>query len=78
MESLESAHSRVMLLEPGGRYKPTGCVANHRVAIIIPFRNREKHLRVFLQHMHPFLQRQQIEYRIYVIEQSNSRLYELT
>lgn len=62
------------LLEPGGRYKPTGCVANHRAAIIVPFRNREEHLLLFLQHMHPFLQRQQVEYQIFVVEQSGSNV----
>ena len=72
MEELESVFKKKdnMLLEPGGRYKPYACSANHRAAIIIPFRNREEHLLLFLQHMHPFLQRQQIEYGIFIVEQS--------
>ncbi|XP_064612904.1 beta-1,4-N-acetylgalactosaminyltransferase bre-4-like isoform X2 [Liolophura sinensis] len=55
-------------LLPGGRWKPKDCVSRHRVAIIIPYRDREAHLKVFLQHMHKFLQDQQLDYGIYVIE----------
>jgi hypothetical protein len=56
-------------LEPGGHYKPPDCRSHHKVAIVIPYRNREKHLRIFLNNMHPFLQKQQLEYGIYVVEQ---------
>ncbi len=58
------------LLGPGGRYHPPDCQAHYKVAIIIPYRKREEHLQVFIQHMHPFLQRQQIDYGIFVVEQS--------
>ena len=43
--------------------------ATNAVAVIIPVRDRDSHLRLFLQHMHPFLQNQKLAYRIYVIEQ---------
>ena len=56
------------LLKPGGRYKPPDCIARNRVAIVIPFRDREIHLRLFLQNLHPFLQRQQLDYGIFVVE----------
>lgn len=56
-------------IEPGGRFKPKNCTARHRVAIIIPYRDREEHLRVFLYNMHQMLPRQQIDYGIFVIEQ---------
>lgn len=55
-------------LAPGGHWSPPHCTAHHRVAILIPYRNREMQLRIFLNVMHPFLQKQQIDYRIYVIE----------
>lgn len=42
----------------------------NRVAILIPFRDRWKHLRILLQHMHPVLQRQAIDYQIFIIEQT--------
>lgn len=56
-------------LQPGGRYHPPDCLANHKVAIIVPFRDRDEHLKLFLRHMHPFLQRQQISYGIFVVDQ---------
>lgn len=54
----------------GGRWKPTGCRARQRVAIIVPYRDRQQHLELFLRHMHPILQRQMLEYRIFVVEQA--------
>ncbi|XP_025910512.1 beta-1,4-galactosyltransferase 4 isoform X2 [Apteryx rowi] len=52
-----------------GRYHPTECSALQHVAILIPHRNRERHLLYLLEHLHPFLQRQQLDYGIYVIHQ---------
>ncbi|XP_074646324.1 beta-1,4-N-acetylgalactosaminyltransferase bre-4-like isoform X2 [Tubulanus polymorphus] len=63
---LENKHQE---LQPGGHWKPTACISRHRVAIIIPFRDRHEHLRMFLSHMHPFLQKQQLDYQIFVIEE---------
>ena len=63
---MESANSDV---QDGGIWKPPDCVAREEVAIIIPMMGREKHLRILLSVLHPFLQRQQISYRIYVAEQ---------
>ena len=59
-------------LEDGGRYKPSQCIARHRVAIIVPFRDREEHLRTFLFHMHSFLPRQQVDYGIFIVEQDGN------
>ncbi|XP_067298117.1 beta-1,4-galactosyltransferase 1 isoform X1 [Pseudorasbora parva] len=53
----------------GGRYKPSDCVALQKVALIIPFRNRDEHLKHWLHYLHPILQRQQLDYGIYIIEQ---------
>ncbi|CAB4066378.1 B4GALT1 [Lepeophtheirus salmonis] len=39
------------------------------VAIILPYRNRQEHLYTFLQHMHPILTRQRLEYKIYLVNQ---------
>lgn len=52
-----------------GRYHPEECRAVQRVAILIPHRHREKHLLYLLEHLHPFLQRQQLDYGIYIIHQ---------
>ncbi|KAH7976539.1 hypothetical protein HPB52_016016 [Rhipicephalus sanguineus] len=66
---LEKAMPHVM---PGGRWFPTGCTARHRAAIVVPYRDRLSNLQAFLQHMHPFLQSQQLDYGIYVVEQNDT------
>ncbi|XP_003740946.1 beta-1,4-N-acetylgalactosaminyltransferase bre-4 [Galendromus occidentalis] len=50
--------------------RASGCESAFRTAIIVPFRNRSEHLDVFLRHMHSFLPQQNIDYSIYVVEQS--------
>lgn len=57
-------------MKPGGQGCPTNCIARHRVAIIVPFRDRRLHLQIFLYNLHPLLLRQQIDYQIFVIEQN--------
>ncbi len=64
-KELEALHPQ---LESGGRWKPKHYSARSRVAIVIPYMNREKNLRIFLQHIHPFLQKQQLEYGIILAE----------
>jgi hypothetical protein len=54
----------------GGHYEPKSCLARHRVAIIVPYRNRWDILEYFLHHTHQILKRQQLDYRIYVCEQA--------
>jgi hypothetical protein len=55
-------------LKAGGVYVPMKTTDTSRVAIVVPFRDREEHLRMFLNHMHHFLQKQSIMYGLYVIE----------
>lgn len=62
-------------LEPGGHYRPTNCRARNRVALIIPYRDRASQLTAFLYHMHPFLQKQQLEYGIIVVEQAGKNIW---
>ncbi|RXG61045.1 Beta-1,4-N-acetylgalactosaminyltransferase bre-4, partial [Armadillidium vulgare] len=69
LEFQEKSHFE---LQPGGRYRPKECKARHKVAIVIPFRDRAAHLAVFLHNIHPFLQKQQIDYAIYIVEQAGS------
>ncbi|OCT97446.1 beta-1,4-galactosyltransferase 1 [Xenopus laevis] len=59
----------------GGRYKPSDCKALQKVAIIIPFRNRDLHLKYWLHYMHPILQRQQLDYGVYVINQDGDNTF---
>ncbi|XP_045196286.2 beta-1,4-N-acetylgalactosaminyltransferase bre-4-like isoform X1 [Mercenaria mercenaria] len=68
LENLNITEDGNSNLKPGGRYWPITCVARHRVAVIVPYRDRETHLKIFLNHMHPFLQRQQLDYGIFVVE----------
>ncbi|CAG4951566.1 unnamed protein product [Colias eurytheme] len=56
-------------IRPGGFYAPADCRARHKVAILVPYRNRATNLAIFLNHMHRFLMKQLLEYRIFVIEQ---------
>jgi len=65
----ETSHANPSILI-GGFYEPPDCVARSRVAIIIPHRARELHLRALLWHIHPILQRQQLAYKIYVVHQA--------
>ncbi|XP_048747321.2 beta-1,4-N-acetylgalactosaminyltransferase bre-4-like [Ostrea edulis] len=65
--------SKFKWLHAGGHYSPTNCLPTQNVAILIPFRNREAHLRVLLNNLHPILHRQQIMYTVYVIEQADHK-----
>ena len=57
-----------------GRWYPTWCIPRHRIALLVPYRQRSDHLSVFLNVMHPFLRRQLLDYTIFVIEQVSSVL----
>ncbi|XP_042142858.1 beta-1,4-N-acetylgalactosaminyltransferase bre-4-like [Ixodes scapularis] len=57
-------------LQPGGRWAPSWCNSAHFVAIVVPYRNRQKHLSLFLQHIHPYLQQQNVQYTVFIVEQS--------
>ncbi|XP_004838453.1 beta-1,4-galactosyltransferase 1 isoform X2 [Heterocephalus glaber] len=62
-------------IKMGGRYTPKDCISPHKVAIIIPFRNRQEHLKYWLYYLHPILQRQQLDYGIYVINQAGDSMF---
>lgn len=53
----------------GALWSPTECAARHRVALVVPYRDRRLHLLLLLRHLHPILRRQLLSYRIYVVEQ---------
>lgn len=57
-------------VKPGGKYQTKECQSRSKIAIVVPLRNRTEHLQVFLRYMHPFLQRQQLNYAIIVAEQT--------
>ena len=64
-ELLGSDGNRVEL---GGSWRPKDCVSRDKIVIIIPFRDRIPHLRVNLEFMHSLLQKQMLDYRIFVVE----------
>ncbi|NXO85599.1 B4GT2 galactosyltransferase, partial [Sitta europaea] len=53
----------------GGKYSPPDCLPRQKVAILIPFRHREHHLKYWLHYLHPILRRQKAAYGIYIINQ---------
>ncbi|KAJ7353783.1 hypothetical protein OS493_032368 [Desmophyllum pertusum] len=59
----------------GGSWKPTECKARVKMALIIPYRNRYEQLSIFVRHMHPMLKRQNVDYRILVIEQAGDTVF---
>ncbi|KAJ8320424.1 hypothetical protein KUTeg_002011 [Tegillarca granosa] len=56
----------------GGQWAPESCVSYQKVAVIIPYRNRLHHLRILLNRLHPLLHKQQIDYRIFLVEQAGN------
>ena len=48
-------------------------VKDPKLAIIVPYRDREEHLARFVPHMNEFLSERNIEHKIFVIEQSNEK-----
>ncbi|XP_075980764.1 beta-1,4-N-acetylgalactosaminyltransferase bre-4-like [Anticarsia gemmatalis] len=56
----------------GGIYQPSACKPRHSVAIIIAYRGCRRYLAMFLMVLHPLLIKQQLDYQIFVIEQSNN------
>ncbi|XP_016973678.1 beta-1,4-N-acetylgalactosaminyltransferase bre-4 [Drosophila rhopaloa] len=74
LESLDIIEAELgPLLRPGGAFEPDNCHAQHHVAIVVPFRDRYAHLSVFLRNIHPFLMKQRIAYRIFIVEQTNGK-----
>jgi hypothetical protein len=57
-------------LQEDGRYQPPDCISQRQIAIVIPYRDRFEHLNIFLRNIHPFLQKQKLDYTIFVVEQA--------
>ncbi|XP_042640728.1 beta-1,4-galactosyltransferase 3-like isoform X2 [Tyto alba] len=73
--ALEQIRAKNPAVREGGRYQPPACEARSRTAVIIPHRNRETHLGHLLYYLHPFLQRQQLQYGIYVVHQAGNSTF---
>lgn len=67
MEEIET-NLKSFSIELGGKWSPNDCEPEFRIAIIIPYRDRLDHLKLFLKNMHPFLIKRKTSYGIYLIE----------
>lgn len=45
----------------------------HKLAVVVPYRNREEHLGVFLPHVKKYLDKQNILHNVYIIEQEEGK-----
>ncbi|XP_055340470.1 beta-1,4-galactosyltransferase 4-like isoform X2 [Paramacrobiotus metropolitanus] len=63
-------------VQRGGHWRPTHCVqrGRRRLAVIVAYRNRAEHL-LLLNTLHPFLQRQQLDYTLFVVEQAGNGVF---
>nr|XP_054771786.1 beta-1,4-galactosyltransferase 5-like [Lytechinus pictus] len=59
----------------GGHWVPLDCEPRWKVAIVIPFRNRHKHLSILIRNLIPLLKLQNLEFRIFVSEQDNDMIF---
>ena len=59
----------------GGSWKPKNCIARHRVAIVIPYRDRQRHLTSLLNTLVPVLKSQNVHFQIFVSEQVGTIIY---
>ncbi|KAK6038877.1 N-acetyllactosaminide 3-alpha-galactosyltransferase, partial [Cooperia oncophora] len=72
LEQLEEMYN---YLEPGGHNIPDDCRAANRIAVIVPYRDRQSHLRILLNNMHRFLTKQKLDYSIIVVEQIENQTF---
>ena len=75
-DSWKNIKKSVPHLKLGGEsFSSTNNTIKDDVAIIIAYRNRDYHLKIFLGHIHQILLRQGIHYRIFVISQDDDRKF---
>lgn len=62
-------------LAPGGHWKPSDCEPRYKIAIIVPYRDRQSHLTRLIDFLVPILQRQLLDFRFIVTEQFGNDLF---
>ena len=72
---LSQVAAKLPRVSQGGEGKPINCTSNHQVAVIVPYRERPTQLAVFLRNLHPMLLKQQLHYRIYLVNQTDSNTF---
>ncbi|KAK6633798.1 hypothetical protein RUM44_004405 [Polyplax serrata] len=65
----------VSTLRKGGWWEPSTCLARHSVAIVIPYKDRWRHLTTLLNYLLPLLQRQQLRFKLFVVEQYGNETF---
>jgi len=50
-------------------------MADHKLAVVVPYRDREENLSIFLPHIRKYLEEKGIDHRIYVIEQEQGKTF---
>ncbi|KAM7057520.1 beta-1,4-galactosyltransferase 3-like [Molossus nigricans] len=73
--TMEQMVEKNPLVKLGGQYQPPDCWTQHHTAVVVPYYGQAKHLQHLLYHLHPFLQRQQLHYAIYVVNQVNNTIF---
>lgn len=56
-----------------GEFSPSECNPSFSTAIIVPYRNRVEQRKQFLSYLHNYLRKQQIHYKIFIVEQSDTK-----
>ncbi|XP_048964453.1 beta-1,4-galactosyltransferase 3-like isoform X4 [Canis lupus dingo] len=73
--TMEQVVEKNPLVELGGQYRPPDCWTRHHTAVVVPYYGQVQHLQHLLFHLHPFLQRQQLHYAIYVVNQVHTTAF---
>ena len=73
--SVEQEHKNLTVkpeARPTSQVVKTHPIINHTLAVVVPFRDRFEEMLQFAPHIHRFLSRQNVDHRIWVINQVDS------
>lgn len=59
-------------IDINGCYTPDDCIPEEKLLVVVPYRDRQQHLNILLNNLHPMLQRQKLSYCIMVSEQHDT------
>ncbi|XP_028391239.1 beta-1,4-galactosyltransferase 7-like isoform X2 [Dendronephthya gigantea] len=63
----EESNFKIVLADKPGKFKPVA--PRHKLGVLVPYRDRLEELLIFVPHMSKFLNKQNITFHIYVINQ---------
>lgn len=74
--NIDSAVPKVQSYFWNETYKPVLLhSSSHKLAVVVPFRNRYEEMMEFVPHMHKFLTRQNISHQIWIVSQVDTHRY---